>query len=41
MCPGDGLRGRYTGRRAHQRRHGGAGSDGAACGRLWQYLTEG
>ena len=33
MCPGDGLRGRYTGRRAHQRRHGGAGSDGAVCGR--------
>ena len=41
MCPGDGLRGRYTGRRAYQRRRGGAGSDGAACGRLWQYLTEG
>ena len=40
MCPGDGLRGRYTGRRAYQRRRGGAGSDGAACGRLWQYLTE-
>ena len=36
MCPGDGLRGRYTGRRAYQRRCGGAGSDGAACGRLWQ-----
>ena len=30
MCPGDGLRGRYTGRRAHQRRHGGTGSDGVA-----------
>ena len=41
MCPCDGLRSRYTGRRAYQRRRGGAGSDGAACGRLWQYLTEG
>ena len=41
MCPGDGLRGRYTGRRAHQRRHGGAGSNDNARSRLWQYLTEG
>ncbi|EOD22036.1 hypothetical protein EMIHUDRAFT_255148 [Emiliania huxleyi CCMP1516] len=41
MCPGDGLRGRYTGRRAHQRRHGGAGIDFASCVRLGLCLTEG
>ena len=28
MCPGDGLRGRYTGRRAHQRRLQSPGAKG-------------